>query len=72
MGKLKPLNQTRVIRILESNGFVRTKSGKHITFKKRLSDGRVLTTWVPHHNEVSVFVIGFIIKQTEKPRHEFE
>jgi len=33
---------------------------------------RVLTTWVPHHREVTVFVIQYIIKQTEKERSEFE
>jgi len=27
---------------------------------------------VPHHKEVSVFVIQYIIKQTKKPREEFE
>jgi hypothetical protein len=32
----------------------------------------VLRTWVPDHNEVTVFVIQYIIKQTEKPRFEFE
>jgi len=47
------------------------RSGKHITFKKRVGD-RVLTTWVPHHREVTVFVIQYIIKQTEKERSEFE
>lgn len=31
-----------------------------------------LTTWVPHHKEVTVFVIQYIIRQTEKPRSEFE
>jgi len=71
MGKLKSLNQTKVIRILKSNGFKKVKSGKHITFKK-IQDGRVLTTWVPHHREVTIFVIQYIIKQTEKPGEEFE
>ncbi len=70
-GRLRPLQQNRVIQILESNGFVRVRSGKHITFKKIFQD-KVLTTWVPHHSEVSVFVIQHIIRQTGKPREEFE
>jgi predicted RNA binding protein YcfA (HicA-like mRNA interferase family) len=70
--RLKPLPQNKVIQILEKNGFRKVKSGKHITFKKTLSDGRVLTTWVPHHREVTFFVIQYIIKQTEKSRSEFE
>jgi len=71
MVKLKPLKRIKIVKILESNGFKQTTSSKHITFKKKLNDGRVLTTWVPHHTEVSVFVIQYIIKQTEKPRQEF-
>ena len=71
IGKLRPLPQSRVVSILKSNGFSEVRSGKHITFKKNISD-RVLTTWVPHHNEVSIFVIQFIIRQTGKPREEFE
>jgi hypothetical protein len=47
------------------------RSGKRITFKKRVG-GRVLTTWVPHHSEVTVFVIQYIIRQTEKQHSEFE
>jgi len=47
------------------------RAGKHLTFKKFLTD-RILTTWIPHHKEVSVFVIQYIIKQTEKTRKEFE
>lgn len=72
MGKLKPLAQRKVINILEKNGFKKVKSGKHITFKKTTGDGKILTTWVPHHREVTIFVIQYIIKQTEKPRKEFE
>ena len=68
---LRELNQGKVIKILESNGFQQVRSGKHITFKKTDSSGKVLTTWVPHHKTVSVFVIKFIIKQTGKPREEF-
>lgn len=72
MAGLKPLPQSQVIKILENNGFRKVKSGKHITFKKKLSAGKVLTTWVPHHRITTVFVIQYIIKQTEKPRSEFE
>lgn len=71
MSKLKPLSQKRIIRILENNGFVLIRSGKHLTFKKIIKDGQVLTTWVPHHQEVTVFVLNYIIKQTGKPRDEF-
>jgi len=72
MGKLKPLPQREVIRILEKNGFRKIRSGKHITFKKKTFDGRILTTWAPHHKEITIFVIQYIIKQTEKPRNDFE
>lgn len=72
MAKLKSLNQVKIIRILEKNGFKKTKSGRHITFKKKLENNEVLTTWVPHHKKVTVFVIGYIIKQTGKPKQEFE
>ncbi|OJI07276.1 MAG: hypothetical protein BK997_03390 [Candidatus Micrarchaeum sp. ARMAN-1] len=72
MGKLRSLPQKRVIRILLGNGFVQIRSESHITFKKTTPDGRVLTTWVPHHNEVTLFVIQYIIKQSEKDRREFE
>jgi len=71
MARLKPLNQIKVVRILESNGFKRVRSGKHITFKKKKGN-KVLTTWVPHHRTVTAFVIQYIIKQTGKPRDEFE
>ena len=72
MGKLRPLSQKKIIEILTANGFVKVRSGKHITFKKITQDGRVLTTWAPHHQEITIFVIKYIIKQTEKPREEFE
>ncbi len=72
MGKLRPLPQKKVIEILKNNGFKEVRSGKHRIFKKIISDGRILTTWAPHHREVTVFVIQYIIKQTEKPRSEFE
>ena len=68
--KLRPLPQRKVIEILRSNGFEEVRSGMHITFKKK-AGGRVLTTWVPHRREVTVFVIQYIIKQTEKKRSEF-
>ncbi|MDG7016543.1 MAG: type II toxin-antitoxin system HicA family toxin [Nitrososphaerota archaeon] len=71
MARLRPLRRRKVIDVLKSNGFEEVRSGKHITFKKKIGD-RVLTTWVPHHNEVTVFVIQYIIKQTEKDRSEFE
>ncbi len=69
--KLRQLSQRKVIEILLGNGFEQVRVGKHITFKKN-KDFKVLTTWVPHHSEVSVFVIQHIIKQAEKPREEFE
>lgn len=70
-GKLHALPQSKVIKILESNGFRRVRSGKHATFKKNIN-GEVLTTWVPHHSEVTLFVIQYIIRQTRKSREEFE
>lgn len=69
--KLRPLPQRKVIEILHLNGFEEVRSSKHITFKKRSGD-RVLTTWVPHRREVTVFVIQYIIKQAEKDRSEFD
>jgi len=71
MGKFKPLFQNKVIQILKNNGFRKVRSGKHITFKKTTKGGKVLTTWVPHHREVTVFVARYIIKQTEKSKEEF-
>ncbi len=71
MPNLRPLDQNKVIRILESNGFQQARSSKHITFKRTDSTGNVLTTWVPHHKTVTLFVIRYIIKQTGKPREEF-
>ncbi len=70
MAKVKPLQKHKVISILESNGFKKVRSRKHDTYKKTTPKG-MLTTWVPHHKEVSVFVIKYIIKQTKKPREEF-
>jgi predicted RNA binding protein YcfA (HicA-like mRNA interferase family) len=71
MSKLRPLKQRKVINILLKNGFKEVRRGKHITFKKYLPNGEVLTTWVPYHSEVSVFVLQYIIKQTRKPKDEF-
>jgi len=71
MSKLKPLKQRKVINILLKNGFKEVRRGKHITFKKYLPNGEVLTTWVPYHSEVSVFVLQYIIKQTRKSKEEF-
>jgi len=71
MAKLRSLSQSEVIKILKKNGFQQVRAGKHLTFKKFLSD-RVLVTWIPHHKEISVFVIQYVIKQTEKTRKEFE
>ena len=63
--------QNKVIEILRNNGFKEVRSGKHKTFKKT-DAGKVWTTWVPHHNEVTVFVIRYIIRQSGKSREEFE
>ncbi len=71
MSKLRPLKQRKVINILLKNGFKEARRGKHITFKKYLPDGEVLTTWVPYHSEISVFVLQYIIKQTKKSKEEF-
>jgi len=73
MVRLKPLSQRRVIKILEDNGFKRVRSNKHITFKHPIKkvNGHIATTWVPHSNEITVFVISHIIRQTGKPPEEF-
>ena len=68
IGKLKPLPTKEVIRILEKHGFVQVRMSKHTIFKKTLPSGKVLTTWVPKGNEVTVFVLQYIMKQTEIPR----
>jgi len=72
MGKLQPLLRRKVIKVLIQNGFSNVRSGKHTTFKKHLENGEALTTWIPHHKTVTVFVLQYIIKQTRKPREEFE
>ena len=69
--RLRPLPQSEVIQILDANGFQRVRSRKHITFKKEDARGRVWTTRVPQHSEVTVFVLKHIIKQTGKSREEF-
>jgi predicted RNA binding protein YcfA (HicA-like mRNA interferase family) len=71
MSKLRLLKQKRVISILLKNGFKEIRRGKHITFKKYLPNGEVLTTWVPYHSEISVFVLQYIIRQTRKSKEEF-
>jgi predicted RNA binding protein YcfA (HicA-like mRNA interferase family) len=71
MTNVKPLKRKFVISVLERNGFKEVRSRKHTTFKKYLDSGEVLTTWIPHHAEISVFVINYIIKQTKKPKEEF-
>lgn len=47
------------------------RARKHLTFKRVDPDGKVWTTWVPHHREVTIFVLTYIIKQTGKRREEF-
>lgn len=71
MAKLRQLSQRKVIKVLKDNGFREVRSGAHITFKKTDSNGKVWTTWVPHHKEVTLFVIKYIIRQTGKSREEF-
>jgi len=71
MSKLRPLKRKKVINILLKNGFQEVRRGKHITFKKYLPDGTILTTWVPYHPEISIFVLQYIIKQTRKTKDEF-
>ncbi len=71
MVKLKPLPQRKVIEVLEKNGFKNVRTRKHMTFKKRLENGKVLTTWVPLHKEISKFVLKYIVKQTRKSIEEF-
>ena len=71
MARLRPLPRRKVVDVLKANGFEEVRSGKHATFKKKVGD-RILTTWVPHHGEVTIFVIQYIIKQSEKQRAEFE
>lgn len=72
MARLRPMLQNEIIRILENNGFRLVRTASHMTFKKTKADGQVLTTWVPLHREVTVFVIQHIIRQAEKSRSEFE
>jgi hypothetical protein len=72
MVRVKPLRRKFVVSVLENNGFRQFRSRKHITLKKYLESGEVLTTWIPHHEEISVFVINnYIVKQAQKPKEEF-
>ena len=71
MAGLHQLSRRKVESILKDNGFKKVRSGKHITYKKQLPKKKVLTTWVPHHTTVTVFVIKHIIKQTGIPKEEF-
>jgi len=71
MAGLKPIAPSKVINILEKHGFRKVRSRKHTTFKKTHSSGKILTTWVPHGDKVTVFVLKYIIKQTEIPKEEF-
>ncbi|MCD6414292.1 MAG: type II toxin-antitoxin system HicA family toxin [Candidatus Diapherotrites archaeon] len=68
---LRQLPRHKVEKILKDNGFKRVRSSKHTTYKKKVSRNKILTTWVPHHKTVTLFVIQHIIRQTEKPREEF-
>jgi len=73
VGKLRPLDQRKVIKILEKNGFEKVRTRKHMTFKKKdpKNPDRMLITWVPLHKEVTLFVVKHIIRQTGKLREEF-
>jgi len=59
-----------VIVILKNNGFesVRWK-GSHEQFKKRGEEARFTT--IPNYNEIDVYLLKWIIKQTGKTREEF-
>lgn len=70
MAGMRPLPTHKVIKILKKHGFEEVRSRKHTTFKK-IQGSQVLTTWVPHHKEVSLTVIKYIIKQTGIPAEEF-
>ena len=61
MAKLHPLPQRKVIAILKKNGFKEARVRKHITMKKKIN-GKILTTWIPKHKEIRVFVIKYIAK----------
>ncbi len=71
MPKLQSLTQGKIIKIFQSNGFKQVRSRKHITFKKTDFNGKVRTTWVPHHKKITLFVTKYIIRQTGKSREEF-
>ncbi len=55
MVKLHPLPQRKVIAILKKNGFKEVRVRKHVTMKKKIN-GKILTTWVPKHKEITVFL----------------
>jgi len=59
-----------VLEILKSHGFesVRWK-GDHEQFKKKGEESRFTT--VPNYQEIDVYLIKWIIKQTGIPREEF-
>lgn len=71
IARLHPLPLYKVIKILKGNGFQEVRAGRHKTFKKIDASGKVWITWVPQHNEITVFVIKYIIRQSEKDRDEF-
>ena len=73
MAKLRPRSKRDILDILHSNGFVEVGGTRHMKLKKTLTDGTVLTTYVSRgSNEIPVQIIKYIIKQTGKPREEFE
>lgn len=73
MPKLRPLSRRDVLTILHNNGFIEAGGTRHIKLRKILPDGSVLTTYVSRgSNEIPVKIIKYIIKQTGKPRGEFE
>jgi predicted RNA binding protein YcfA (HicA-like mRNA interferase family) len=71
-GKIHPLPRSKIIKILESNGFeiISGTKGKHIKLKKQTTTG-VLTTMVSHRPEIQPTIIKCIIKQSKKPEEEF-
>ena len=73
MSKLRPRSKRDVLDILHNNGFQESGGTRHIKLKKTLNDGTILTTYVSRgSNEIPVTIIKYIMKQTGKPREEFE
>ena len=73
MAKLRSQSKRDILEILHSNGFEEAGGTRHIKLKKTLADGTVLTTYVSRGSkEIPVQIIKYIIKQTGKPREEFE